>query len=225
MKLVLNQGRSNDKPMGNKQTLAALLGVAFMASISPDPAFACEEVNPCSSGGMRDDHWVVAGCVLVAFLAYLAFVLRDTWLGLYPEVSAIDPNDPRIERAKQNALTSINEFWEHYNDPAHDEEDFALKVTLKTNEGHEHIWIGEISNRNGKLFGRIVNDPIAQELELGQMIQFDTEQICDWGYTKADQMRGNFSLAVMLSNLSEKKRSRALSDMGWTEADIDARLA
>jgi len=224
LQLVLNQVPSTNELMDKKYTLTALLGVAFVALMAPDAALACEEVDPCSSGDMRVDQWIVAGCILVAFLAYLGFVTRDAWLGLYPEVSAVDPNDPRMARAKHNALQTIDEFWERYNDPADDEEDFALKVTLQSDEGPEHIWIGEISDRNGKLFGRIVNEPIAQELEFGQMIEFARHQICDWGYVKADRMIGNFSVAVMLSDLSEKKRSRALLDLGWTQADLEGRL-
>ncbi|MBV7264578.1 DUF2314 domain-containing protein [Erythrobacter ani] len=130
-----------------------------------------------------------------------------------------------MARATQKALQTIDRFWEHYNDPAEDEDDFALKIRMPIEDGNEQIWVGEISNRNGRWLGRLLNEPVSGEFQIYQTVEFEPDQICDWTYAKADVLEGNFSLAVMLSELPEKKRQRALSDFGWSSNDLELRVS
>lgn len=206
------------------RTIAISLSIAGLFLLLPETAMACEEVDPCKTTSDSYGKWFVAGALFLAyFLAYGAFELFRATRESFPDPSAIDPNDPRIAGAKFKALASIHEFWASYNNPAADEEGFSLKIALPTDDGNEHIWIGEISDRKGKLFGRLENEPISDQYEFGQLIRFNHDQISDWAYEKGGVLRGNFSLAVMLSDLSEKKRVRALKRLGWTNDDLLAR--
>ncbi len=203
--------------------LRSILCCLFLAGpylLLPEAAMACEEVDPCKSSDDGYGKWILAGALI---LAYGAFEFFRAMRNAFPAVSPIDPDDPRIAGAKFKALASIGEFWDSYNNPAPDEDGFSLKIALPIEDGNEHIWIGDISERNGKLFGRLENEPVSDEFEFGQLISFDRNQISDWAYEKAGVLRGNFSLAIMLSELPERKRAKALKRLGWTGSDLLAR--
>jgi uncharacterized protein YegJ (DUF2314 family) len=183
----------------------------------PEAAMACEEVDPCKSSDSSYTELLVAGGLILAFIAFeIIRAMRNP----FPSASPVDPNDPRTVGAKFKALASINEFWESYTNPAADEDGFALKIALPVEDGNEHIWIGEISERKGQLFGRLENEPMSDQLEYGQLIMFDHDQISDWTYEKAGVQKGNFSMAILLSELSDRKRKRALKLLGWTDDDL-----
>lgn len=203
------------------RTLIASHAVLALSAM-PDVAMACEKVDPCKTGDGSYGKWILAGLLL---LAYGAFELFQRMRNRFPTVSPVDPDDPRLAQAKFNALASIEEFWSHYNDPADDEADFALKIALPTEDGNEHIWVGDISERNGQLFGRLANEPVSDQFEFGQTIRFDRDQITDWAYEKAGVLRGNFSFAVIVSELPDKTQSQALGDLGWSKDDLVARLS
>jgi uncharacterized protein YegJ (DUF2314 family) len=200
-----------------------MVSQAIVACLAmPDVVMACEKVDPCKASDDSYGELIVAGCLL---LAWAALELFQRMRSRFPAVSPIDPEDPRLARATFKALASIQEFWTHYADPADDEVDFALKITLPTEDGNEHIWVGDISERNGQLFGRLANEPVSDQYELGQTIRFDRDQITDWTYEKAGSLRGNFSFAVIVSELPEKRQGQALDALGWTEDDLFARLS
>lgn len=201
---------------------ALIVSHAVLAySAMPEVVMACEKVDPCKVSDDSYGKWIVAGVLL---FAYGAFELFQRMRHRLPAVSPVDPDDPRLARARFNALASIEEFWSHYNDPSDDEIDFALKIALPTGNGNEHIWVGDISERNGQLFGRLANEPVSDRFEFGQTIRFDRDQITDWTYEKAGSLRGNFSFAVIVSELPDKKQSQALGDLGWSKDDLIARL-
>jgi uncharacterized protein YegJ (DUF2314 family) len=202
------------------RTIAISLSIAGLFLLLPEMAMACGEVDPCKTTEHSYGKWFLAGGLLLAYGAFVIFcATRNPW----PTLSLIDPNDPRIAGAKLKARASIHEFWASHSNPAEDEERFLLKIALPTEDGNEFIWIGEISDRNGQLFGRLENEPISYRYQFGQLIRFDHDQIVDWTYEKAGVPRGNFSLAVMLFELSERKRHRLLKRIGWTSDDLLAR--
>ena len=207
--------------MSKISALAMSAGLIAISILAPDAASACEEVVTCSRDTDFPVKWIVLG---VLVLAYFSFEAVRWWWFRLPDVSVIATDDPRLVRAKQKALLSIDEFWRHFNDPAPDEDEFALKIAQETKVGPETIWVGEISERNGQLFGRLLNESISPEYEFAQTVRFDRDQICDWTFCRSGEMIGNFTVAVMIDQLSNRSRRQVLKQYGWNENDLARRM-
>ncbi len=208
--------------MSRIHAFAAMGCLTALAMYMPEPALACEQVNPCGEPSSLTERVMVIGAIAFAFIAYQCF---SGWWNNVPAVGQIASDDPRMVRAKQKALFTIEEFWARYSDPTEGEEDFALKIDLQTEFGSESIWVGEISERKKQLFGRLLNEPMSDEHEFGQTIRFEREQICDWTYTRSGRLHGNFTAAVMLDQLPQRSKRQVLKDYGWDDSDIATRIA
>lgn len=183
---------------------------------------ACEAIDPCSKSETSSwMKWVVAGAIALFFAVKTAF----EWWTRIPLVDEPAIDDPRLLHAQQKARATIDEFWKHFNDPTDHEDAFALKVVLETEHGGKIVWLHEISEREGQLFGRFVDEDAAPELVYGQMIRFNEEQICDWAFMRDDRVIGNFSIAIMMSELNDRHQKMALRDYGWGDNDLKCRLS
>ena len=204
-----------------RRTLMAAASLAPLVTLfASEAALACAKVEQTCSNEDPVPFWVIV--VVTGGLFLVARTLWAWWTGI-PNVGQIATDDPRMIRARQLAHQTLHQFWKHYSDPADGEEDFSLKIAHETEFGRETIWVGEISNRNGQLFGRFVNESISEQFTLGQTVRFDEEQICDWAYYRDGECVGNYTVAVMLGELPERKRKLALKSLGWTESDLAAR--
>ena len=200
--------------------LAPATIVALVTLLASEVALACAKVEQSCASEEPVPFWIIV--VVCGGLFLVARTLWEWWNGI-PNIGQIATDDPRMIRARELAHQTLSQFWDRYSDPADGEEDFSLKIAHETEFGRETIWVGEISNRNGQLFGRFVNESISEQFVLGQTVRFDEEQICDWAYYRDGECVGNYTVAVMLGELPERKRKLALKSLGWTESDLALR--
>lgn len=194
-----------------------LTGTALSVLLSPDLALACKVANPCKS----QSH---SGLVVPAVIAAL-FVARIAWLR-WTDIPPIQlaSDDPDVIRAKQAARDSIGRFWTAFEEQRPGTDLFALKVALPTAADGcmESIWVGEISRRSSGTFGRILNYPLHEKYESGQVIALDGLTIDDWSYVDGEEAQGHFLTRVMIGRAPRRAARRMMKDLGWSSTDLAA---
>lgn len=193
-----------------------LLNFAGLAApkLRDTPKMACEIAQKCENSGL---DWEKIAAIVGLILAYIvARIAWNWWFGDPPGVG-LDPDDPEALAAKAEARRTLPQFWAAFNHPAEDEGWFALKFNLCPEGPAELIWAGDISVREGVVYGHLLNEPVDEEFELGQRVIIDERHIVDWTYTKGDVSQGHFLSRVMLNHMPKRYVARIKKEYGWLD--------
>jgi len=123
-------------------------------------------------------------------------------------VSAVADDDAAMNALIAEARGSVNVFLDKLKNPAEDENTFSVKYPFKTDEGSEtkieHIWLGDITEENGKYFGVVDNDPFyIKSMKNGDRVEFDVKSISDWMYYKGQKIIGGKSMKYILEHTKD----------------------
>jgi uncharacterized protein YegJ (DUF2314 family) len=110
-------------------------------------------------------------------------------------------NDPELEQAKKDALSTLNYFIKSFNSHSSDTTfSFSLKADFVDNGEHEHMWISLIKIENEKFQGFLGNEPqIIKNIKFGDLTIISKDQIEDWIIfnTKTNNFEGGYSAKVL----------------------------
>jgi uncharacterized protein YegJ (DUF2314 family) len=157
-------------------------------------------------------YYVIAGIVAL-FLLYLWYRSYDGGAG-----TVFKKDDPRLLAAKQQARDSLPIFWAalERGDPA--DHGFLLKFNLlhgSGSEDNESIWAGDIVRRDGRIFGKLENQPVHEGFEMGQEIEIAPEAIDDWGYWRDGVGQGHYVTRLMIETAPAGTARFQKKAMGW----------
>ncbi len=132
--------------------------------------------------------------------------------------AVFEKDDPRLLAAKTEARGSLPAFWAalEEGDPAN--RDFMLKFNLNHGSGladNESIWAVEVERRDGRIFGKLGNQPVNRNYRAGQEVEIAPEAIDDWGYFREDVAQGNYVTRLMLETAPAGVAKRQREAMGW----------
>jgi uncharacterized protein YegJ (DUF2314 family) len=122
--------------------------------------------------------------------------------------------DAEMEEASVNARKSFNIFWRELSwemrriVPGLDMS--VVKRGFPTNEKSnlslEHMWVGDISFDGKIVRGNLLNQPNQiDNLNQGDSVEFDYEEISDWMYSINNNVYGAFTVNVLRSRMSKKE--------------------
>jgi uncharacterized protein YegJ (DUF2314 family) len=123
--------------------------------------------------------------------------------------------DAEMNAAKAAARKSLPQFFKALAGPARDESGFALKFDLTPKGKAEFIWAEDIKLTNGRITGRLGNQPIAKGYTLGSPVVIDPKLIVDWGYFKGKRMQGHYTTRVVLKQLPPGEAAEIRAALGW----------
>jgi len=147
--------------------------------------------------------------------------------------------DAEMEEASVNAKKSFKVFWRELSwemrriIPGLDLS--VLKRGFPTNEKSnlslEHMWVGDISFDGKIIRGNLLNQPNQIEnLNQGDIVEFDYEEISDWMYSINNNVYGAFTVNVLRSRMAKKELKE--HDDAWgldfgdpSNSNIDADLS
>jgi uncharacterized protein YegJ (DUF2314 family) len=157
-------------------------------------------------------YYIIAGAIAL-FLLYAWYRSYDGGAG-----TVFEKNDPRLFEAKQMARDSLPQFWTalERGDPA--DEMFVIKFNLNHgsgSEGSESIWAGDIERRDGRIFGKLGNDPVNPDFAIGQEVEIAPEAIDDWGYFREGVAQGNYVTRLMIETAPAGTARWQKKAMGW----------
>lgn len=154
---------------------------------------------------------IFAGLISAVFLAAAAPAIAQSGDPLIE----VAPDDAAMDAAIASARASLPRFWARFDTRTPDYSDFMVKAGMTTvsGEGTEHIWIDLTDHRDGKVFGRLANDPVhlGEHLALGSEVEVSEEIISDWGYAKGEVLYGHFTTRVLAAMQGESLSAYGLS--------------
>jgi uncharacterized protein YegJ (DUF2314 family) len=156
----------------------------------------------------------------IILIVIFVLITNSLILGQNAGIANVSSNDNEMNKIINDARASIEEFLMHWKNPQQGERDFEIKYPFTTDMGSpvdkEHIWIGNIVNKNGKYYGTVLNDAdYIKGIKYGDEVLFDIKLISDWKYTKDDILVGGESIIYLLKGLSEEERKNILSQLDY----------
>lgn len=148
---------------------------------------------------MRLSHNTAAGLLGAAMLALAAPACSQ------PQEAFIEvaEDDAAMDAAIASAKASLPLFWGRFEARTPEYSDFTVKAGMTTagGQGTEHIWIDLVDYRDGKIRGRLANEPVhlGEHLAYGSEVEVPESIISDWGYTKGEVIYGHFTTRVLMT--------------------------
>jgi len=72
----------------------------------------------------------------------------------------------------------------------------------------EHIFLGEVYNKNGELFGIVNTDPVyTDEVSEGDAVKIDRDRVSDWLYVIDGKGTGGFTFKLMWETFSPEEKA------------------
>lgn len=137
-----------------------------------------------------------------------------------PDMYALQSSDPEMNAAIAKAQSTFNELEEAFKSDRYPAESFIIKVKFPTDEGHEHIWMTDITLTDSAFYGIVSNLPNSTtEVELGDTVQIRKEMITDWIYSDQGKLRGGYTLRVLLDRMSPEERKEFLQSYEYRIED------
>lgn len=122
--------------------------------------------------------------------------------------------DTEMEEASVNAKKSFKIFWRELSwEMRRIIPGLDLSVVKrgfptngKSNLSLEHMWVGDISFDGKIIRGNLLNQPNQiDNLNQGDIVEFDREEISDWMYSINNNVYGAFTVNVLRSRMAKKE--------------------
>lgn len=125
-----------------------------------------------------------------------------------PEVLLVQPEDAGMNAAIENAKKTFQtNFHPALISKNPDFSNFAIKQRFDTQEGGEHIWIGDIVFDNGKYRGIVQNKPVNPlDIKLGDEIVVNLDNLSDWMYYDKNVVKGAYTVKVLRETMSDEEK-------------------
>ncbi|MDJ0365706.1 DUF2314 domain-containing protein [Hymenobacter sp. H14-R3] len=124
-----------------------------------------------------------------------------------PTIYTVKSDDAEMDAAIQTSRATLPEFLHVFERQDTATSDFALKVHYDDGQQPEHIWLSNLSQNNGKLYGVISNLPeYTKAVQEGQTVEVDTSKVSDWKYVQHHRLVGGRTIKVLRNQLSPEER-------------------
>jgi uncharacterized protein YegJ (DUF2314 family) len=127
-------------------------------------------------------------------------------------ITSVPADDPEMNKIIGNARKTIDAFFAAMEDGTDENSGFQVKYPFDTDAGSpesvEHIWLSDLTRKDGKYFGIVANDPFyLAALKFGDEVEYDPGKISDWMYFHGDKIIGGESVRYLIESIPEKERS------------------
>jgi uncharacterized protein YegJ (DUF2314 family) len=125
-------------------------------------------------------------------------------------------SDEALKEISRRARETLPVFIRKLQNPAEDEGNFRIKYPFASDPGsgfgHEHLWLGNITFKDGRYYGTILNKPYyIAGFSAGDLTAFDIDSISDWMYTKGNAILGGLSTKYLIERIPELDRDAETS--------------
>jgi uncharacterized protein YegJ (DUF2314 family) len=136
--------------------------------------------------------------------------------GVRDPVLYVGQSDEALKEISRWARETLPVFIRKLQNPAEDEGNFRIKYPFASDPGsgfgHEHLWLGNITFKDGRYYGTILNKPYyIMGLNAGDLTAFDIDSISDWMYTKGNAILGGRSTKYLIERIPELDRDAETS--------------
>lgn len=134
-----------------------------------------------------------------------------------PTIYNVKSDDPEMDAAIQASKASLPEFLRVFERQDTATSDFALKVHYDDGPEPEHLWLANLSNQNGKLYGVVSNLPeFTKAVKEGETVMVDTSKVSDWKYVQNHRLVGGRTIKVLRNQLSPEERKELDASVNYS---------
>lgn len=137
------------------------------------------------------------------------------------EVFEISAEDKEMNDAIKNSIKTFNEFEKAFNNKGTNDEAHAIKVSFETPDGGgEHIWVGDLFQKEDGFYGVVNNSPQATtKVKLGDTIKINLDHMSDWMYLSKGILKGGYTLRVIRNQMSDEEKKQFDESVGFIIED------
>ncbi len=111
-------------------------------------------------------------------------------------------SEEKMKQAVAQSRKEIGTFIEALANPKASQTHFSVKKPFPYQDGdatsHEHIWLSDVSFRDGKFHGRVGNEPVdVKGLKLGDEVELAKEEASDWMIIDDDHLIGGYTIIAL----------------------------
>ena len=153
----------------------------------------------------------------ITLILFGCFVLHSMNAQTWEENNVITTtgDDVEMNEAILEARETFDEFMAALTEKKSKADQFAIKYPFKTNVGYEHIWLGEIKVKKGKLKGVVDNDPDNTiDVKIGQEVEINPEMISDWMYFESGKLKGGRTMVLLINRMPEEQKKAYKKALG-----------
>lgn len=128
----------------------------------------------------------------------------------------IDKSDGEMKAAIDHAQATLDEFLRLHAHPPTGASGFKLKVRIEDVHGVEHMWVLPFRQSGAGFTGILADEPdYVRSVKNGQRLDFQRDQISDWGYVQDGKQRGSFTVCVLFKRMPAAEVALYRRDYGF----------
>lgn len=117
-------------------------------------------------------------------------------------------SEAKMNAAIDRARKEIDTFITALQKPSPTQDYFSVKKPFPWKDGdttsHEHIWINDVTFKDGKFHGRVGNEPVdVPGLKIDDEVTFDKAEASDWMLVDDGILVGGYTIRVLRDQMSE----------------------
>jgi len=130
-----------------------------------------------------------------------------------PDYIRVDEKqEPKMDAAIARAKTEIDTFVSALQNPKPSQTYFSVKKPFAWQDGkdtnHEHIWISDVSFKDGRFHGRVGNEPVdVKNVKIGDEVTLEKSEASDWMIIDDGYLIGGYTIIALRNAMpaDEKK--------------------
>ena len=124
-----------------------------------------------------------------------------------PDIYDVEASDREMNEAIEKANQTLADFNSALLNPKIEVK--ALKVKFQNETDVEHIWISDVTLKDGKYSGILDNEPeYIKDHKNGDTINIDNKDISDWMYIEDGKLFGGYTIKVLRNRMSESEKKQ-----------------
>jgi uncharacterized protein YegJ (DUF2314 family) len=116
-----------------------------------------------------------------------------------------------MDAAVQRAKSEIEHFVQALEHPKSTQSDFSVKKGFPCQDGdaisHEHIWLTNVTYKDGKFHGQVGNDPVnIVDVKVGDEVEVEKSEASDWMFIDDGWLVGGYTVVELRAQMGEEER-------------------
>ena len=132
------------------------------------------------------------------------------------DVVSVSSRNLAMDKAMQQARQTLDRFFAAYAAPASTQERFNLKVTLRSGNLVEYVWIDDVNVEDSAISGFLLNAPFYSTAhKQGDRVTAPLHEIVDWSFIDGGYLVGGYTLRVMFEEYPTDQREALQRQLGY----------
>jgi len=132
------------------------------------------------------------------------------------EIYNVEADDKAMNAAIAKAGATYPDFLKALKSPEPTAQGYAVKIKFEEGDAVEHMWLGDLHFKDGKLLGILNSDPVSiKKVSPGDTLEVDKSSLSDWMYIKNNKLMGGYTVKVLYDKMSDAEKKEFVTESGF----------